>query len=532
VAGPEDRRKQDPDEADPEDLFEDLDSFFAPIQDPDWPTAGDEGQGPAAPQPPEAGPGEDPLGDWAGPTIDLPGEHELVGPPAGPPPTPPPPEPPATEPAPGGEPLEEEGGDEWERFREAAQAEAAEAAPPVEEPVSMEDMGVPPPQYAGLPGPQEDEGLGAMFGPEEEPAPEPPPVVLPPAEGQTVDLEAAAEHFAEGMRESPEDVERELLADLEEPAGPPGTIRVEPVDEGPPPPAWQEPMDAGGQPEPAEGRNLPAAAVSGALLALAAIALLAIGKGPFAVLATLVLLTGQAELYAVMRARGSQPATALGLVVGALMLAGAYLKGEPAILFAAALGMALSVFWYVAAPVRARRGIVTNLGATLTGILYVPFLGSYALLLLRAPEAVGRNLLLVVVGLTVLYDISAYGIGSLWGSRPLAPTVSPRKSWEGVIGATFILLLFALALIPLVTPFADPAGADSGGLGAGAAVGLALVIAVAAPLGDLAESALKRDLGVKDMGTLLPGHGGILDRIDSILFAAPAAWYFMRIVLL
>jgi phosphatidate cytidylyltransferase len=190
------------------------------------------------------------------------------------------------------------------------------------------------------------------------------------------------------------------------------------------------------------------------------------------------------------------------------------------------------VFWYVAAPVRARRGIVTNLGATLTGILYVPFLGSYALLLLRAPEAVGRNLLLVVVGLTVLYDISAYGIGSLWGSRPLAPTVSPRKSWEGVIGATFILLLFALALIPLVTPFADPAGADSGGLGAGAAVGLALVIAVAAPLGDLAESALKRDLGVKDMGTLLPGHGGILDRIDSILFAAPAAWYFMRIVLL
>jgi phosphatidate cytidylyltransferase len=151
------------------------------------------------------------------------------------------------------------------------------------------------------------------------------------------------------------------------------------------------------------------------------------------------------------------------------------------------------------------------------------------MLLLRAPGDIGRNLLLVVVGMTALYDVGAYGIGTLWGSRPLAPTVSPKKSWEGVIGATFILLLVALALIPLIDPFKNP---DQGGLGAGAAVGLALVIAVAAPLGDLAESALKRDLGVKDMGTLLPGHGGMLDRIDSILFTAPAAWYFIRIVLL
>jgi phosphatidate cytidylyltransferase len=141
--------------------------------------------------------------------------------------------------------------------------------------------------------------------------------------------------------------------------------------------------------------------------------------------------------------------------------------------------------------------------------------------ILRVPGDTGRNLLLTVLGLTVLYDVCAYAIGSLWGNRPLAPTISPKKSWEGAVGATFVLLLVALAIVPSVEPFT-----------AARAVGLALVIAVTATLGDLVESALKRDLGLKDMGSLLPGHGGVLDRVDSILFAAPAAWYFLRLVIL
>jgi phosphatidate cytidylyltransferase len=150
--------------------------------------------------------------------------------------------------------------------------------------------------------------------------------------------------------------------------------------------------------------------------------------------------------------------------------------------------------------------------------VYVPLLASFALLLLAFPGDLGRNVFLVMLGLAVLYDVIAYAVGTLWGNRPLAPTISPNKSWEGVIGATLGILIVSLAIVPAIEPFTSSR-----------AVGLALVLAVVAPLGDLVESAIKRDLGVKDMGTILPGHGGILDRIDAILFAAPAAYYFLQL---
>jgi phosphatidate cytidylyltransferase len=193
------------------------------------------------------------------------------------------------------------------------------------------------------------------------------------------------------------------------------------------------------------------------------------------------------------------------------------LFGEIALPFGLVLAAAFTIPWYMAAPPKARQGTVMNAGVTLLGVLYVPFLAAFALLALRLGEN-GTNIFLTVIGLTILYDICAYAIGTLWGNRPLAPTVSPQKSWEGAIGATLVLLLVALAIVPTIDPF-DPARS----------IGLALVIAIAAPVGDLVESAIKRDLGVKDMSTLLPGHGGILDRIDAILFAAPAAYYFLRL---
>lgn len=431
----------------------------------------------------------------------------------------------------------EETAGEWDRIRaealaggEGGEGDAAPEGPP--EDLTIPEVG---PDLEGYPGltPEGVEGVEVEADEEAAAAEEFADVGPPGGAGDQPApdaVEAAAEHFASGFRESPEEVERELLSDLEEGAGS-ETVRIEPTE--PPAPAAEEPTwQEGGQPvvteeppqPPGPSRNIPAALVSGILLGAAVLALLAINKGAFTVLATAAVLLAQAELYAVMRTRGLQPATLLGLVCGAFTFVGAYLHGESAVLLGAALAMGLTVPWYVAAPAAARRHTTANAAATVLGVVYVPFMASFAMLLLRTTDDVGRNLFLAVLVLTVLYDVVAYAVGSVWGNRPLAPTVSPNKSWEGAIAATFVILLVALAVIPNFTPF-------NGDGGAGVAVGLALVIAVVAPLGDLVESAFKRDLGVKDMGSILPGHGGVLDRIDAILFAAPAAYFFIRIVL-
>ena len=567
---------------DEQDPFEDLDQFFAPIEDDDWP----EGEGglPPPPPPPEvagtypppqSGERGDALADLDDLEIDLPDEDDLFAdaPAAGAPvdaAAGPPPDIPAaasTPPAGGDEAprgqewdLEtgEMAGEEWDRLRaEALAAGAGETGtehPSAEPSLSEEDLSTAPPQYADLPGPgagtgdepsgpvledpisgagaEDDEGV---FGPEDTgtsvltPAAEAEEPPVADDEPAPATVEAAADHFATGMR-SPEEVERELLSDLGD-GGDPETVRIEPTSpvvtaeptrDEPTEPATDDEA-AAATAAPVAGRNTSAALVSGILLAAAVIALLAIGTGPFAVLVVLAVLLAQAELYAVMRTRGLQPATLLGLVCGGVMLGGAYLNGEGALLLGPALAVGLTVPWYMALEPASRRHIAANAGATIFGLMYVSFLGSFAMLLLRGPD--GQGMFLVVLGLTVVYDVTAYAIGTMFGNRPLAPTISPHKSWEGVIGATLVVLLFGLALVPNIAPFSRP------GVGAGPAVGLALVIALVAPLGDLVESALKRDLGVKDMGSLLPGHGGMLDRIDAVLFVVPAAYFLARIVI-
>lgn len=565
MAGPEDQRRG-PEE---EDLFEDLDQFFAPLDETEEPEEGGTPERPTVPEPPprEA---EGSVEEWDL-EIDVPEEDELLAePPAGDEPPPVAPEgpgeaaeeqPEGTEPPPREEPVAETAPEvpsqtgmgaapddredrEWDEMR--AEALAAEEGPGEETPaeetagegLAVDDLRTSPPEYEELPsadGGEEEEieepvlSTEDLFeeapaGPtdvdavgEEEPAPT---EEKPEAEA----IEAAADHFATGLRGSPGEIERELLADLE--SAPDQTVTIEsgPPPATPPPPTWQEGAETMEEPaeeapaRPSPGRNLVAAALSGIVLAVAVIVLLVIDKGPFAVFAAIVILLGQAELYAVMRTRRLQPATLLGLVCGALMLAGAYLHGPAAVLFGLVLATALTVLWYMAAPGGARRNVAVNVGTTLLGVAYVPFLASFALVLLAFPGDLGRNIFLIVLGLTVLYDVVAYAVGTLWGNRPLAPTISPNKSWEGVIGATLGVLIVALSIVPAFEPFTGSR-----------AVGLALVIALTAPLGDLVESALKRDMGVKDMGTILPGHGGILDRIDAILFTAPAAYYFLQL---
>ena len=545
---PEERERDGRDE----DLFEDLDDFFAPLEDAGWPEGTEEDVPEGATSPPAEESEQGGLEDWDV-AIDVPEPDELL---AGA-------EDQAAEAAEPTEAAERAEAEEAEPLEEDEAAELEEA--PVEAaigeetgpegPLSVDDLRTAPPAYADLPGPAETEGdevpEGAVEGAgTEEPAAAEPllpeevtaedlfeeepsePVRIPDAEAEPSPetpaeeapdpeaIEAAAEHFASGVRDTPDAVERDLLADLESEEAPePESVTV--AAQAPPAeaPSWQEGAEADME-EPAgappAGRNLTAAFASGGLLALAVLALLIIGKGPFAWFAGAVVLLGQAELYAVMRTRRLQPATLLGLVCGAFILAGSYLHGPAAAPFGLALAMGLTVLWYTAAPAPFRRSTTVNVGATILGTVYVPFLASFALLLLGLPGDVGRNVFLVVVGLTVLYDVSAFAVGTLWGNRPLAPTISPNKSWEGAIGGTLVILIVALAIVPAIDPF------DSS-----TAVGLALVLALVAPLGDLVESAIKRDLGVKDMGTILPGHGGVLDRIDAILFAAPAAYYFL-----
>ncbi len=150
-------------------------------------------------------------------------------------------------------------------------------------------------------------------------------------------------------------------------------------------------------------------------------------------------------------------------------------------------------------------------------IFYIPFLAGFILLLSHEENGPARILTLVV--LVSCNDTFAYLFGVLLGRHPLAPHISPKKTWEGFTGsiiATTIgsALVFTLAL--------------DKSWWIGAAIGLMAV--VTATCGDLIESAVKRDLSIKDMGTLLPGHGGILDRIDSVLFTGPAVWFVLEAI--
>jgi len=340
-----------------------------------------------------------------------------------------------------------------------------------------------------------------------------------PAEPTRFDTEPVAEAGIADLLGSEEEEGGVLLGELEEPAV--RTVRVGP--EGLGGPSWQEPttVEVGPDQEQGPGRNMQMAVLTG--LGLAALALIAIwiGSAVFAILAGVVVLVAQGEFYFALQKRHYQPATALGLVAGALVMGAGYYRGEGAMLAVTVLGIFATFLWFMTVPAAHRRNVVSNIGLTVLGIVYIPLLAAYLLAVLDLPD--GRGIALAILGLTIVYDSSAFAVGYFWGSRPLAPTVSPKKSWEGAVGATLVTIAVAVGAVAPSVSLLDTIGRS---------VGLAVVVAIFAPLGDLAESLLKRDLGLKDMGSILPGHGGVLDRIDSALFVAPAAFLFLRLILL
>ncbi len=257
-----------------------------------------------------------------------------------------------------------------------------------------------------------------------------------------------------------------------------------------------------------------AVAVGIALVILLGVAY-AVGAKGLLVLSALVLLACAVEAFGMVQRRGFKPATLLGLVATVGVVFAAYWKGVEALPLVTVVFFVTTVLWYLFRVVEARP--LANVSATLMTFLWVGLLGSFAGLLLRAPH--GRGLFLGAVIPTVAADIVAYIVGSRVGSRALAPKVSPGKTVEGVVAGGIAALVAGAIVGSKLTPW--------GGVRHGLELGL--VVAILAPVGDLFESMIKRDLSVKDSGTALPGHGGLLDRFDSLLIVLPAAYYLVSL---
>ena len=264
---------------------------------------------------------------------------------------------------------------------------------------------------------------------------------------------------------------------------------------------------------PGPGRNLPLAVATALALAGLLIAALVLSRPAFVAFVLAIVVLALLELIAVLRARATRPAQPVVLAMAVLLLVGAYLKGPAALSFGLLVTILAAFAWYLVDPARAE--VTRNVAATVFAVVYVPFMAAHLCLVVgRAEHYVGAIIGYAV--LVVLYDTAAYATGVTLGRHPLAPHVSPNKSWEGAAGASAVCLLAGSLLLPLWEPWTTASGLT-----------LAVVTCVVAPLGDLSESMLKRDLAVKDMGSILPGHGGMLDRIDALLFMAPALYYVL-----
>jgi phosphatidate cytidylyltransferase len=283
--------------------------------------------------------------------------------------------------------------------------------------------------------------------------------------------------------------------------------------EGPPRPP--EPERRSGRPGGggAGGADTQQRVITGVIAAVVAVIAFALGTIPTLILATVIVGLAAAEFYEALRRAGYHTATLVGLLGCVAIVPIAYDQGKDAFPMMIFLVVAFTMLWYLFEVMRARP--VVNIALTLMVFAYVGCFGAFAGLFLAADDGVGY--ILGVVLCVIAYDIVGWFVGSAMGRTPLMPRISPNKTMEGLLGgmaAAFVMGIFVTNVI---------SGWDQGGLFDGVLLGL--VIAVTAPLGDLVESMIKRDLGVKDLGTLLPGHGGIADRFDALLFTLPAAYY-------
>jgi phosphatidate cytidylyltransferase len=267
------------------------------------------------------------------------------------------------------------------------------------------------------------------------------------------------------------------------------------------------------------GRDVQQAVAVG--VGLAALFLILAKAGPkyVMVIVVAIIVLASVELFTAVRRAGYKPATLLGITAAVTLPLASYWKGEaayPVVLFLVAV---FSLLWYLGGA-GGDDSPVLGAASTMLVVGYVVVLGSFSALILTLPSGIG--VLFGALFTCVGYDVGGFFVGRSLGTRPMS-AASPNKTFEGLAGGWIASVLAAVVFVGLISPW------DNLSLGQKALFGLAA--ALAATLGDLCESLLKRDLGVKDMGTLLPGHGGVLDRFDALLFVLPATYYAARILI-
>ena len=282
----------------------------------------------------------------------------------------------------------------------------------------------------------------------------------------------------------------------------------EPEPSGSEPPETERP--AGGR----AGRNLGAAIGVGLGLGAVIVASLLLWRPAFVGVVTAAVLVGVVELTRALGAGRFRPPL-VPLLIGALAMEGlAWTRGATGLVVGFLLTVLAVVMWRLAdGPV----GYLRDASSGVLVAVYVPLLAGFAILLLVPDDGAAR--VLAFIATVVASDVGGYAAGVLFGKHPMAPSISPKKSWEGFAGSVTLCMIVATPLVALALD-----GPWWGGLVFGAA------LALSATVGDLGESLIKRDLGIKDMGHLLPGHGGLMDRLDSLLPSAAMAYLLLSVL--
>ena len=269
------------------------------------------------------------------------------------------------------------------------------------------------------------------------------------------------------------------------------------------------------------GRNLPAAIGSAVVLLAAIAASLVFWKTAFLLVVAAAVVVAIWELRQGLLTRGIDLPEQPLMLGGVVMVVVAYFYGAPALVTATAVTGLVTMLWLLR---RGVAGYVETATASIFTLVYVPFLGSFVALMLSEGGATGFERwdagvrgIVVFILVTIASDIGGYAAGVLFGRHPMAPVISPKKSWEGFAGSAVCCVVVGYLLVVHLL---------DGSWWVGVALGLIAV--VMATLGDLCESVIKRDLGVKDMSQVVPGHGGLMDRLDSLLATIAPIWLLLH----